>query len=414
MRTDLTQTVSCERDMLISHFDVHISPIYYLYLPFYALIPSPITLQVVQAAVVAGGVVPLVMLAKRRGLAPIAVTVVAAMYLLYPAFAGGCFYDLHENKILPLLILSMACAYEKKRFGRMYFFAVLTLLVKEDAPIYVAAFGLYLLLGRKEWRRGTILSVAAVGYFLLAVAMLEYYGLGLMTWRYANLSENGVLGVVGAVLLDPAGVLAQCLTAEKLVFLLQMLLPMLFLPLATKRPGRWVLLIPLVLVHLMTGYDNQYSIDYQYTYGSGSLLFYAAVLNLADLRERTAAMSLMGAAVASIVAFATFTWPRTGIAVTYANSAETRAAVSAVLAELPDDAEVTADTFLVAHLAERDVIYQYPSQNETEYIVLDLRFIPRETLAETEQTLENRGYVCVAKRDGAAAIYQQTETGVTP
>ena len=34
--------VSCERDVLMSHFAVHISPIYYLLLPFYALFPSPL------------------------------------------------------------------------------------------------------------------------------------------------------------------------------------------------------------------------------------------------------------------------------------------------------------------------------------------------------------------------------------
>ena len=58
MRSDLTQTVSCERDTVMSHFDVHISPIYYLMLPFYALVPSPVTLLMVQAAAIACGVIP--------------------------------------------------------------------------------------------------------------------------------------------------------------------------------------------------------------------------------------------------------------------------------------------------------------------------------------------------------------------
>jgi len=410
MRTDLTQTVSCERDMLMSHFQVHISPIYYLMLPFYALFPSPITLQVLQAAIVAAGVIPLAILAKKRGLAPAAVVAVAAVYVLYPAFAGGCFYDLHENKFLTVLILSMVCAYETKRFGWMYLFAALTLLVKEDAAVYVAVFGLYLLVGRRAYRRGTILLIGAVAYFLFAAAMLEWFGLGVMSWRYANISDSGLVGVVWAVLTDPGRVLAECLSAEKLVFLLQMMLPLLFLPVLTKRPGRLVLLIPLVLVNLMPGYANQYSIDFQYTYGSGALLFYAAVLNLADLRERTMAMVAAGAATTALVLASAFTWPRIGIASIYRDSRETRAAIAEVLAEIPADASVTADTFLLSHLSERELIFEYPSQHQTEYVVLDLRYLYGEALAEAEAELAESGYECVCRREWAAVLYKQTET----
>ena len=48
-----------ERDGLLSHFAVHVSPIYYLLLPFYALVPTPATLQVLQAAVITSAVIPL-------------------------------------------------------------------------------------------------------------------------------------------------------------------------------------------------------------------------------------------------------------------------------------------------------------------------------------------------------------------
>ena len=41
--------VTSERDRLLSHFAVHISPIYYLLLPFYWIFPSPLTLQIGQA-----------------------------------------------------------------------------------------------------------------------------------------------------------------------------------------------------------------------------------------------------------------------------------------------------------------------------------------------------------------------------
>lgn len=46
MRTTGLPVTTCERDRVLSHFAVHVSPIYYLFLPFYALFPSPVTLEV--------------------------------------------------------------------------------------------------------------------------------------------------------------------------------------------------------------------------------------------------------------------------------------------------------------------------------------------------------------------------------
>ena len=57
-----------ERDGLMSHFMVHMSPIWYLLLPFYLLVPSPVTLQVLQAAVMASAVIPLCRIGKDHGL----------------------------------------------------------------------------------------------------------------------------------------------------------------------------------------------------------------------------------------------------------------------------------------------------------------------------------------------------------
>lgn len=406
MRSDLTQTVSCERDTVMSHFDVHISPIYYLMLPFYALVPSPVTLLVVQAAAIACGVIPLCRMAKRRGLKPLVIVLLAAAYLAYPAFTGGCFYDLHENKLLPVLILSAVCCYESKRFLPAFLFAALTLLVKEDAPVYVAVLGLYLALDRRDWRRGAALFFGATAYFVFALFLLDSFGTGVMTWRYANLSDSGLIGVICTVFTDPMRVMAECLNAEKLVFLLQMMLPLLFLPLMTKRPARLILLIPLILVNLMTDYPYQYSVRFQYTYGSGALLFYAAVLNLSDLPAQTGYRLLCGASAAALLLFTSVDVPHTSLILSYCSSAETRAAIGDALAQIPSDASVAADTFFVAHLAKRDLIFEYPSANETEYLVFDLRFGSEEQNEQKISAAYAGGYELVTQTDHAVAVFK--------
>ncbi len=414
MREDLSQTVSCERDAVMSHFDVHISPIYYLMLPFYAVFPSPVTLLVVQAALIACGVIPLCRLARKRGVRPFLILLLAVAYLAYPAFSGGCFYDLHENKFLPLLLLSTVCCYESGRFPLTFLFAGLTLLVKEDAPVYVAVLGLYLALDRRDWKRGATLFLGAVAYFIFALTLLESFGTGAMTWRYENISKDGLIGVLIAVFAEPMRVIAECLTAEKLVFVLQMLLPLLFLPLITKRPARLLLLIPLILVNLMTDYQYQYSVRFQYTYGSGALLFYAAVLNLTDLPEHIGYQTLCGAAMASLLLFTSVDLPYTWLVPSYIQNAETRETISDALTLIPADASVAADTFLVAHLAKRDLIFEYPSKNKTEYLVFDLRSGDDDAKARKLASAERKGYQLLTKTENVIAVYRRAELEVQP
>ena len=91
----LQPLTTCERDGLLSHFAVHLSPIFYLLLPFYKLVPSPETLLLFQALLVVSGVIPLCLLGRNMNLGPGPVLVFGLMYICYPAFMGGCFYDFH-------------------------------------------------------------------------------------------------------------------------------------------------------------------------------------------------------------------------------------------------------------------------------------------------------------------------------
>ena len=60
----LQPLTTVERDGLLSHFAVHLSPIFYALLPFYKLVPRPETLLVLQALLVISGLIPLCLLAR--------------------------------------------------------------------------------------------------------------------------------------------------------------------------------------------------------------------------------------------------------------------------------------------------------------------------------------------------------------
>lgn len=130
------------------------------------------------------------------------------------------------------------------------------------------------------------LLAGSVAYFAFALLILKAQGHGVMTNRYDNFISNdslGLLSVFHTLLVDPAYLISQVFTQEKLIFALSMLAPLAFAPIMLRRPGQLALCIPFVLVNLMSNYPYQHSIYFQYVFGSMALLIYLSLENLSGL-----------------------------------------------------------------------------------------------------------------------------------
>ena len=248
-----------------------------------------------------------------------------------------------------------------------------------------------------------------------------------MTYRYDNFMYDGsssLITVIKSVFLNPMKAIYECVDPEKLQFMAMTLLPLLGLPLITRRYERYLLLIPYILVNLMSDYQYQHDIFFQYTFGSNGFLIYLTVLNLADIRVnwRRSAVVITGVAV-SAVCFVTVVLPK---AIPYPRQAieyqDHYQSIRNTLDTIPDTASVTATTFYTTHLSQREVLY-------------DLRYCSREHLLETEyvalkisatndykkyatggknngfdnlvKLLEENGYTQYAKLDGILVIYRK-------
>ncbi len=382
--------VSCERDMLLSHFAVHFSPIYFLFLPVYFVFPYAETLQVLQALVLYSGIVPLVLIARKRGISRNITIIISLVYSSFAALGAGTFYDLHENCFLVPCLLWVFYFYEKRKYIPLAIFSLLTLLIKEDAFIYLVIFAIYILAAEKNWKVALPLSAVAIVYFITVSAVMNTYGQGIMTNRYGNLifdADDGLLGALKTVILNPGYVLTQMFktrdgSADKLKYLLQLTLPLGFLPFATKRISRFLLLTPLLL-NLLTLYVYQPNITFQYSFGIIAFLFYAALLNISELHGFSRKYTLSLAVTASVLLFALICIPKFTMYVERQRDlAPTYEGMDYALEEkLPDDASVAASTFLIPHIYERDEIYEvsYHKENDEyktdiEYVVLDMRY----------------------------------------
>ena len=398
---------TCERDGLLSHFAVHFSPMFYVVLPIYELFPSPMTLMVIQCLLPALGVIPLIKLCRNHKLSNLASLGFAACYLLYPAIAGSCNYYIHENNFLPPLLLFLIYFMEREKTVPAVIFGVLTLLTKEDSPVYVAVIALYFIFANKNYKCSLTTLCISLVYFAAVTHFLSVYGDGVMTGRYNNYiyEEGGSLfTMVKAVVQDPLYALQQSITADKIKYILQMLAPMLFLPLFIKRPCRLILFIPFILINLMTNYRYQYDIMFQYGFGSGSLLIYSALLNFGEMKKGREKL-LLSALLCSAFIF----WSLFGNWIdyypNYRLSADSRQAIDHAAGLIPDDAAVVASTFILPNLSQRKVIYELErTEKKGEYYILDLRISHEQYSLSDFMTSE---YELVYLKENVVALFRR-------
>lgn len=409
MKEEFLPIVSSERDRLLSHFAVHISPVYYLILPFYLVFPSPYTLQIAQAVAVASGVIPVYLLARHKGLSNKFTAVFSIAYGFNTVLISGIGYDMHENCFLVPLLLWLFYFFEKEKYPLMYLSALGVCLIKEDAAIFVVFFGIYAFLSRKKYLHGVLLAAMGAAYFVGAVYLINTFGDGVLASRFDNYmyEDEGLLGMAKIILTNPAYVFTQTLSSEKIIYLLKLLLPLGFLPLATRKVSHFILLLPFMLINLMTDYTYQFDINFQYSFGPAACLIYLAIINASDLKDRSKRYMVCLAAVASIMLFL----PTAGSKIAYLTERYEAgqyefSVLNEALESIPEEASVKASTFFVPHIADRNEIYEITSQNETDFAVFDMRasLIDETTTLREEYfakgytvELEEEGYILILK-----------------
>lgn len=263
MNTDWTPITTLERDRVLSHFAVHVSPIFYLMLPFYKLFPYVETLDILQVLVAFSAIIPLKLLLPKFKLSKLTNILIVAWFVLFPVIttAGGT--HLHENCFLTALIFWLFYFIVSERKLGIIGSTLLLLLVKEDAFIYVISIGAYFLLQKRfilsKTTRLRILLVDIVlpiVYFMFAMYLLTH----------------------------PEYVISTIFTAKRLGYLFLMLAPLCFLPLVQRNWENYILALPLVVINLLPNWPYQYDIGFQYSYGSAALLFLMALLSLEELQ----------------------------------------------------------------------------------------------------------------------------------
>ncbi len=410
LKTELVPLTTCEREKLLSHFAVHLSPVYYLLLPVYFVFDSPITLQIAQAVILGSGLIPLYLLMRHFKFSNKVTLLMMIAFAFYPALIGGTMYDFHENCFLLPFILWMLYFAEKEKYIPMYIFMLLTFSVKEDAAVYVALIALYFILSGRKKLHGTAMLLSSVAYFVFAVSFLKAFGEGAMTGRFDNFITDPDLGLADVILSifkNPAYFISQCISEEKLLFILFMLLPLAFLPIISRNWSQFVLIGPMILINLMSDYTYQHSIYFQYVYGTMAILFYAAILGVKDCPKNLKKYLVPLATVFSVIIFAFSITPK----LTYVNRLDVNkddyVKIRAALDTIEEDASILSTTFYMPYLSQRKEIYEIEyCVKDTDYIVIDTRY---ESADSNREKIDMTKYELILEEENLVEIYSKTE-----
>ena len=137
--------------------------------------------------------------------------------------------------------------------------SVLALSVREDVACCLGVVGLYLLLTGSAARAGAVLAAVGTGYFLvMKLGVMPHFGNGSESFvnQYSGLvppEGHGFGSVLETVVGNPVFTGNAILERDKLTYLLQLFVPLLFVPLA-RRIGLLLVLPGFLFTLLSTGY----------------------------------------------------------------------------------------------------------------------------------------------------------------
>jgi uncharacterized membrane protein len=349
-------------------FGDHTSFILLLLVPLYWVYPHAAALLVVQSFVLALGVLPVYLIARRRLESTILATILAGAFLLHPALQWGNLEQFHpECFLVPLIGFALYAAIEWRPW-LLVVTAGLALLVKEDAALLIVPLGIWIAIRREQGFGLGLVAAAAMSAMLTTEVVIRAF-VGMPTLYSNRIPFGGPGGFVRMVLRKPGDVLNYLTGDGRPQYLWQMSFPsaLVFL----RAPGIAAIGLGVLGANVISNFPYQHQITTHYSLPLVPVIAIGTVVAIGQLkmnRQRVAAVAVI--AVCSL--WACFLW---GVLPAFSihkfphrnpSSAEVHN-INAVLAALPKDAVVSAFSDYVPHIDHRDRVYLFPTPFRAAY-----------------------------------------------
>lgn len=380
----------------------HFTPALLLWLPIYALFPSPATLTFLQVSFVTAAGLILYALARHYLEPPLAAMITVSFYAAN-AVIGPTLSNFHDISQIPLFVFGLLLAMEKRSWWLFWLLAILTLIVREDAGVVLFGVGFYLILSRRYPQIGLAVCSLSLAYMIVLTNlvmplfsqdisrrfMIERFG------HFVDDQEASTLEIIWAIVSHPWRFVVYLVSpvGMKIKYLLGHWLPLALIPAIS--PAAWTIAgFPLLQIFLQQG-ESRLAITIRYAMTVVPGIFYGAILWWAH-HPKTFKPSLRRFWVICIClsVFFSFTanpsrtfyflipdsiqpWVYVSLPKQWHHVSQLRP----LLAQIPPDASVSATTYLVPPLSSRREVLRWPGlqlRNDArevinvDYVILDL------------------------------------------
>ncbi|HEY4385220.1 MAG TPA: DUF2079 domain-containing protein [Ktedonobacteraceae bacterium] len=460
---NIISDTNCVTPAGYTRFAIHFEPILFPISWIYFFWPSPKTLLVIQTVVVGLGAYPAFLLARLRLRSEMAGVAIALLYLLYPALQQAVVYDFHAVTLAAAFLMFMFYFMYTRRTVWMFVFALLAMACKEEMPLVILMFGLWIFVFQRRWKSALGLIALSGAWFALSFGYIIPHfsptGKHLLISRYNGatdlVKQYGILHLLRHphLFLQP-----YLLDYSHAAYLHILLAPAGYIPLPGDLPSLyllffapWIVVIslPSFVINLLSSSDNMYSGLFQYNAEIVPVLVFAAIEAMvlilwvaqlvlarlsawksAKVTENEAALEvprrrwensrmLQSGLLVLLISFSVFSAMRLDFtfhgqmpfAYGYQWPQETKHSDLAqkFIDMIPAGASVSAQTKLVPHLSQRKYIYMFPygvDHAESEYILLDVTgdvypfYGSTDYIREVKTVLRSGKYGIEAAQDG--------------
>lgn len=147
----------------------HASPVLFPIAIVYQVMPSPLTLVVLNALLLWVAVFPLEAVGREISLPAAVKNLICLIYLFSPAVSRSAGFPFHHEVLYPVVLIGLYLAFlrDQRIAGALLVLAAVA--IKEDAGLYLLGMGVFFGLQYRRWRWGA--AVAVVGCFSTVIAV---------------------------------------------------------------------------------------------------------------------------------------------------------------------------------------------------------------------------------------------------
>ncbi len=288
---------------------------------------------------------------------------------------------------MPFVALALYGLIKDKRWLMMAGI-ILTLLVKEDLGLIVAAIGLYLLVIKRDWKWGLPIAILGVAWSLSMVLWI------IPALRGGNYNQIGYFSewggtpgeIVKNIVTDPLQVLQVMFDEKGRDGLWRTFLPMaIILPFLAA--DLLMIGLPLLILMLLSSEPEMHALQRWYLAPVLPVLFAAVAVAINRVPRRYVKWIIVLLLGMTIISF--FLYSPAPLGGQYQphlyQITERQLRAWDVVNEIPEDAKVASQVAFIAHLAQREHIYLYPwfaiGKENIDYFMLgrDFRAYPYKT-----------------------------------